>query len=62
MDPGHHGYRGAMAMDSDQLVAMYRALLPILEIDFDTEVKHVLFLILIEQVLSCRKVRNVLTF
>ena len=49
-------------MDSDQLVAMYRALLPILEIDFDTEVKHVLFLILIEQVLSCRKVRNVLTF
>ena len=27
-----------MAMDSDQLVAMYRALLPILEIDFDTEV------------------------
>ena len=25
-------------MDSDQLVAMYRALLPILEIDFDTEV------------------------
>ena len=36
-------------MDSDQLVAMYRALLPILEIDFDTEVnKHIFLLICIE--------------
>ena len=49
MDSGHHRYRGAMAMDSDQLVAMYRALLPILEVDFDTEVnKHIFLLICIE--------------
>ena len=41
-------------MDSDQLVAMYRALLPILEIDFDTEVNMFSF----SYALKCKKGPN----